>query len=353
MESYDEIESRMVEKYRELTGCDCSDASDISIKIKLLAGELFNLQSSIEWINNQLFPQTASGTQLEYHASMRGLSRKQPTAAAGELTFSVAEPAASDIAIPAGTLCSTVGKNPAVFATTENAQIYKSRLSVTVPAVAVSAGSSGNAAPGCITVITKQLNSLLSVENAEAFTGGSDLEDDESLRRRILDDIKTPSTGVNKAYYRRLAESVDGVHSANVVPRVRGNGTIDIYIAGRGSTLDSSYTQKVQELISSERELNVDVLVQSAELISTNVSLYLAVKSGYDFSDVRRDITTNIREFFASLRVGEGVYTSKLGAAVAKAPGIDSFLFSGSSMLNITAKPSQLYTLGTINIYGG
>ncbi len=353
MESYDEIEGRMAQRYKELSGCDYNEASDAAIKIKLLAGELFNLQSSIEWINNQLFPQTASGQQLDYHASMRGLTRKQPTVATGELTFSLEEAAASDIAIPSGTSCSTVGKKPVSFVTTQSAQILRGELSATVPAAAASAGSLGNAAPRCISVITSSPNSLLSVKNQAAFTGGSDLEPDEALRRRILDDIKTPSTGANRAYYRRLAESVDGVYSASVAPRVRGNGTIDIYIAGRGSALDQAYAKKVQDIISSERELNVDVLVSPAKLVSTNVSLHLAVKSGYDFNDVSREINDNINAFFADLRVGEGVFVSKLGAAVAKVEGIDSFLFAGNSMLNLLAEPSQLYTIGTINIYGG
>ena len=353
IESYSEIEKRMFEKYKELTGCDCHDASDISIRIKLLAGELFNLQSSVEWIKNQIFPQTATKEQLDYHAEMRGLSRKKPTNASGVLRFSLTEAGSVRMVIPAHTTCSTAGKNPVYFVTDTEAVIDAGSLSTTVNATAVESGSTGNAAANYITVITKSINSFLRVTNPSAFIGGSDIESDDSLRKRILDDIKTPSTGTNKAYYKRLAESVDGVFSASVAPRVRGNGTINIYIAGQGTTLNSSHVTQVQELINSQRELNVDVLVESAKTARVGVSFYLAAKGGYDYNKVKQDVLNNILAYYSTLQVGEGLFASKLGNAIAKTDGVDSFLFTVDSSCNYAPNASQLIIPGNINIYRG
>lgn len=350
MESYNEIEQRMFEKYKELTGCSCVDASDISIKIKLLSGELFNLQSTINWLNNQLFPQTASGAQLDYHAQMRGLERKKKTYSTGKLRFSVPEPAQSAIVIPSGAFCSTAGKNPILFMTVGTTSIGPGLTTTEVNAVSLTAGSLGNAAPNTITVISKSSNSQLTVTNPTAFSGGSDDEDDDSLRRRIIDDIKTPSTGTNKAYYKRLAESVDGVYSANVISRKRGGGTVDIYIAAQGVAIGSEYVAQVQELVDAERELNVDVLVSSATTSRVAVALTLKEKSGYSFDDVKANVTEKIKEYFSMLQVGESVYISSLGAAINEAEGVERFLFKTNSSHNVSASPSQLLTAGSITI---
>ena len=353
MESYSDIESRMFAKYKELTGCDCFDASDISIKIKLLAGELFNLQSSIRWLDNQLFPQTASGDRLDRHAEMRGLVRKKATAAHGTLTFSLENPAESTIVISGGTVFSTAGKNPIRFVTDKTTSIGTGLKTVSVTATAITKGASGNVAPDTICVMTTNVNSLLSVTNKASFSGGTDIEDDESLRRRIMEDIKTPSTGTNKAYYKRLAQSVDGVYSANVVSRARGNGTVDIYIAAKGAAIDSKYVSEVQALVNEARELNVDVLVSAASTVRVPVSLTMSEKSGYDFDEVCANVNEKIKEYFASLQVGQSVYVSSLGNAIAGAQGVDRFLFKSSSSSNVTAADSQLLTAGTITITRG
>lgn len=353
MESFSEIESRMTQKYKELTGCDCSDASDISIKIKLLAGELFNLQSSINWLNNQLFPQTAAGAQLDYHAEMRGLKRKKATLSTGTLRFSLPAPAESTLVIPAGTVCSTVGKNPVRFATDKTTSIGTGLTMVSVTATAVTRGEAGNAASETVCIMTTPISSLLSVINPAPFSGGTDDESDDSLRRRIMEDIKRPSTGTNKAYYKRLAQSVDGVYSANIVSRARGNGTVDIYIAAKGAVIDSQYISEVQALVNAERELNVDVLVSAAQTSRVPVSLSLTEKSGYDFNKVKANVIEKLGEYFNSLQVGESVYVSSLGKAVAQAQGVERFLFKSGSLSNIAASPSQLLTLGTVTVEQG
>lgn len=353
MESYSEIENRMFEKYKELTGCECHNASDISIKIKLLAGELFNLQSSLKWVSNQVFPQTASGAQLDYHAQIRGIQRKSKTAATGTLNFSIPEDATGTITIPKGTVCSTVGKNPIQFATNETVSIEHGLKSVSVNATALTEGKIGNAAPNTITVIVETIDSRITVTNPSAFTDGADTEDDESLRRRIINDIEKPPTGTNKAYYKHLAESVDGVYSANVVARARGNGTVNVYIAGKGTVIGSQYVSTVQSLIDSERELNVDVLVEAASTSNVPVTLTLKEKSGYNFDEVKSNVIEKIKAYFDLLQVGQDVYVSSLGTAISKTEGVERFLFAPISSNNISAEPSQLLVAGTITIVRG
>lgn len=350
MESYSEIENRMFQKYKLLTGYDCHEASDISIRIKLLAGELFNLQSSINWLNNQLFPQTAAGQQLDYHAEIRDLERKSATAAKGKLLFSIPEARTAAIDIPNGTICSTTGKDPVKFMVNHGVTIEVGKTSVEVEAFALTKGSLSNVAKGTICVINNLSVSELTVTNNAAFSGGSNEEDDESLRRRIIEDIKTPPTGTNKAYYKKLAQNIDGVYSANVVSRARGNGTVDVYIAAQGAVIDQSYVDQVQALLNQERELNVDVLVSAATIGKVPLTLTLKEKSGYDFEEVKNNVIKNIGEYFSTLQVGESVHISSVGSYIGAVEGVEHFVFTTGSTTDISTLPSQLLTVGTISI---
>ena len=71
MESYEEILERMKNKFTELSGSNVNDDSDIGIRMKVLAGEIFSLQNNVNWLKNQMFAQTAVGEQLDYLALER------------------------------------------------------------------------------------------------------------------------------------------------------------------------------------------------------------------------------------------------------------------------------------------
>ncbi|MFQ7061561.1 MAG: hypothetical protein ACLRQY_02295 [[Clostridium] leptum] len=67
-ETYESILSRMQDQFQELAGFPADDASDIGIRLKVLAGELFSACTNLDWLKRQVFPQTAQGIQLDYHA---------------------------------------------------------------------------------------------------------------------------------------------------------------------------------------------------------------------------------------------------------------------------------------------
>ena len=89
METYDEIYTRMKEKYEDESAYEIDPASDIAIRLKVLAGEIYNAQCSLEWLKRQMFADTATGEYLDLLAQQRGITRKAATKASGQLTFSV------------------------------------------------------------------------------------------------------------------------------------------------------------------------------------------------------------------------------------------------------------------------
>ena len=75
MESYNNILARMNNAYKDTTGYTPDEYSDTGIRMRILAGEVFNLCSNIDWLKKQLFATTAEGEYLDYHAEERGLKR--------------------------------------------------------------------------------------------------------------------------------------------------------------------------------------------------------------------------------------------------------------------------------------
>lgn len=63
--NYELILSKMKEKFVSLSGINPDDASDIGIRLKLMAGEFLAIYKKIEFVKNQIFPQTASDEFLE------------------------------------------------------------------------------------------------------------------------------------------------------------------------------------------------------------------------------------------------------------------------------------------------
>ncbi|WP_312643366.1 baseplate J/gp47 family protein, partial [Hydrogenoanaerobacterium sp.] len=156
MATYEQILTAMQEEYYQRTGFYADDASDIGIRLKVLATQLSLLDNRLDDLKKQVFPQTAAGTPLDYHAETRGLLRKAATASLGMLRFSRETPAPADIIVPAGVICS-VGRNEAEpnlrFETTAQGVLVAGSTFVDIAAQSADGGALTNVAPGAINVM--------------------------------------------------------------------------------------------------------------------------------------------------------------------------------------------------------
>ena len=137
-------------RYRQLTGSDPGQDSDIGIRLALLAGQLDLLEEELTAVRTAMDPETAAGAALDRHAAARGLTRKAAVAAAGSLTFYRGTAAAEAIRLPAG-LTAAAGEDGPRFATTEAGVLAAGETEVTLPAAALAPGRAGNirdSAPG-------------------------------------------------------------------------------------------------------------------------------------------------------------------------------------------------------------
>lgn len=327
MKTYEEILGSMKSRYTELTGVEPDEASDIGVRISVLAGELFSAYAQLEWLKHQMFPNTAEGEWLDRHAFQRQITRKEGRKAEGEVEFYLPYQMSFDVTVPQGTICATAGDDPVRFETVEDTTITSGRLSARAPVRALEIGAKGNVAEMNICVIVTPVTGVSRVENDERTVHGADRESDEALRERVIDSFCNIPNGTNIAFYKNTALSVDGVTAVGVIPQRRGPGTVDVYITDESPVTDPTLIRAVREKLLSEREVNVDVSVQSLTILTYNIYMQLSVRKGYDFSAVKAQCEEALKRYMSTLGGGENVYVTSLAEAVAHVEGVKDFSF--------------------------
>lgn len=350
MYSYDEIMTRMKNQFTTLAGYSPDDASDIGIRMKVLAGEVYSVCSAIDWLKMQTFAQSAQGEQLDLRAQERGLTRKQPLAAVGTLDFKRSTPLWYNASIPLGTVCSTVGENPVRYVTTQAAVLPSGELSVTVPAKAEQGGRSGNSQPGTVILMVTPPPAIDSVTNSAVFTGGEDSESDSELRNRLIQSYASISNGSNSAFYRECALKYDGVYSVGVVPREKGAGTISLYLGGRGGIPSADVVAKVQSGLNQLREVNVDVTVAVAQTVAVNINVAVTPADNVRTQEAYDACSQAIQDYFDALAVGEPFVTTALGVQIFSTGKVKNYIFVNSVTSDQKMSASQLAVCGTVDI---
>lgn len=339
----------MKSRYELESETEVDEKSDIAIRLKVLAGEIYNAQVNFEWLKNQMFADTASGEYLDYLAKQRGLERKKALKAQGEIIFSIPQAVDHNIIIPLGTVAATDDSSPVRFCTTEEGEISAGNTLVSLYAEAVDAGRSGNVKKDKVTVGVSVPTEIETVRNPVAFTGGEDEETDSELRERIRKTFTNQSNGTNKAYYEKLALTVEGIAKASAVARVRGSGTVNLYVCASDGDADSSAISKLQTIVDKERELNVDVKVYNAVSVSYNLIVTITAKSGYSASEVKQSCITAFEKYINSIPIGGKFYLSALGKALMETVCVENYEYD-TGMQNKTLSASQRFKVGTAEI---
>lgn len=319
------LQQTLTDFENQIPGCDTSPGSDIYKKAVAIASALQGEYEYQDYIKRQVFAMTADSEHLEKHAGEYGLYRKAPNKASGKVTFTGQD--ATNI--PVGTL--TVDSDGVAVETTEAGDIAAGTL--TLAAQAVAAGASGNLTlgtgltvqnppPGCDVAAT-----VADSGSGTGFTGGTDLETDESLRERVLDRKQHPPAGGNAHDYIAWARSVSGVEDAYCYPLRLGLGSVTTVIltsgVGAARIPGPALVTAVQTYIDSVRPVAFEqsqVLAPTAK--ATAVTAAVSVKAGYSAASVKLDVGTAITALLNVMEPKETLYLSRLRAAVSDVEGV-------------------------------
>lgn len=195
--------------------------------IDTVAQALADSQIDILGLENALNIDTKFGAALDSFVNLFGFARKTATVASGFVIFSREVASTLPITIPRGTVVQStevsVDGSLIQFVTSASITLPAENTKTTaVPISALNPGSLGNVAAETITVIRGAevaggpLLGITSVINPTAVTGGSDQEDDNSLKVRFKNTVFRNLAGTEDQYL-ALAISTAFSTKANVV----------------------------------------------------------------------------------------------------------------------------------------
>ena len=323
MKSVEEIYNEMMAAYADATGTEAAGSGDLAVRMYAMAAQVFSLYVQCDWVERQCFPQTAEGTCLDMHAQLRGLERRAATAAEGVLRFTVDTAVGQDREIPAGTVCMTAGL--VRFETVEAGVLRAGTTQADVRARALEPGSAGNVAAGTILTMEVAPVGVSRCTNPEAFSGGTDREDDETLRGRVLETYRRMPNGANAAFYQQGALSFEEVAAATVIPRPRGVGTVDVVVATASGVPGAELLEELTAYFEARREIAVEVQVRAPTMKEVAVSVQVAAAANKEAEQVYAAVESALRTWFDGHRLGENVLRAKLGDLIYAVEGVENY----------------------------
>ena len=178
-----------------------------------------------------IFPIFSFGSFLDYHGDVRSMPRKAPTKSYGHVQVK----AKAGTEFPAGTLFNTKAddaKEYVEFVSIESGTVESDTEAIDLPVEAVKAGVEGNVSAHSIVLLGSKITGVISVDNAEATTGGTDEESDDSYKDRIVqyDQTKSVSYVGSAADYKRWALEVPGTGNAEIISAQDDSGLVTIIL---------------------------------------------------------------------------------------------------------------------------
>lgn len=293
---YDDILQNMRTAYFDECGLYPDMNTKVGLRLKAVASELCNLSAYTDYALKQSSWKSATGAYLDAIATECSIERRSGAKAKGMLTFSLNEPALSDIEIPQGTICCKSEKRFVQYETVEKGVILPGESSCTVMARALDNGEEYNAKGNEICVMVTPPSSVSAVCNYEKFLGGYDDESDEVLRSRIKDRLKYPANAMNVDFERGLIEELSNVHSCNIVFRDDG---VYVYLRTYSGGVTEEDTANVFEILGYYELMGKTIFVEPA------TEKEYSLKISYSGQAQIQDIEQFTRDYCSSLRVGD------------------------------------------------
>lgn len=277
----------------------------------------------------------------------KGIVRKEATKATVQLTIT------GNGLIKAGSLFETpLGIQ---FETLES--LLLNNNTDTVPAQAVTPGSSGNVPAGSITEMPVTIQGVTAVTNEDPSAGGYNMESDADLWDRYIMALQEPPTSGNIYHYKQWALEVTGVGGAKVYPLWNGANTVQVVIIdSNGEPASEALVEAVQNHIDpgitgrgeGEAPTGAYCTVTAATALTLNLELTLL---GNYPDTLEGDIKDSVKAYLQSIAFEQNyVSYAKIANAISDTEGLIDYmnLTVNGDVKNIEVPDKSVAVLGGI-----
>lgn len=318
------------------------------------------IQMKLQNILKLAFPQTSYGVYLEYLGECKSIFKNPATNSTGIIKV-VGMP---ETIIKKGKIVCTIAteeKESIEFEFTEDVTI-DSTGTIYVKAKCLQAGIIGNVKAGTITVLRTPINGVQSITNEEDFTGGTEMEDEEHFRERVLEAENEENLSGADSDYITWAKEVAGVGAAWVIPEWSGPSTVKVLILDKnGKVASEELIKEVQNYIApivpkgknrgGKAPVGAIVTIDTPNILYINISAKFKFEEKFNSDDVLKSLKIKIDSYLSTLSVGATVIykviDSIIGSMILNKEGLEDY-----SNLTINGGSANITTVEQIAMVG-
>lgn len=296
-------------------------------------------------------------------------------AAKGRLTFFASAGNTEDVLIPAGTMA----RNPTtgvIYQTTQDVIIEVGETVATAPAVATVPAANTNCDAGTVVDMVTPIQGVSGISNLVPFTGGSDVESDESRKLRFQAFISTLNRGTNSALRYGASTAavtdVNGLVTERVVhvgiiepyevdPVLNAPGFVELYVHNGVGLTSPALVAEVQKVIDGYydafgepipgwKAAGVTVDCMAASEVAVAVTGVITALPGYQVIDLLAAADQVVASYILDLGIGKAVVAAEIVERVMGIAGIYNFVLSAPSTDLVAISGSEKAMPGTITI---
>jgi uncharacterized phage protein gp47/JayE len=319
---------------------------------KVLAGAAHGIYGKLDWVSRQILPDKADIDQLKRLGAFYKVYQKEPGSAAAEYTFTGTDGSVID----AETLLQR--SDGIEYITDEEATIADGEATVAI--TAVEGGTDGNADGGTSLTLVTPIDGVdpTATMSSAGATGGTDEEDIEDFRARLIERMGRQINGSNKHIYAIWAKEVSDVTRAWCLPQHMGRGTVGLtFVCDNqdGSFIPSD--EKVEE-VEAYIEAHTDATTGlplgrcvTAELwvfAPSQKSINPQISVTPDTAAVRAAVEAELYDMLTrDAEPGGKIYVSRINEAISLAEGETNHVLE-SPTEDITTTAGEICVLGEI-----
>lgn len=314
----------------------------LAVFARVWAGAIHGLYGYSDWVAKQAIPTTAESDALTEWAITFGVFRLPAGFAHGTVTLT----GLVGSTVPAGTRMKR--DDGTEYVTDLTGTFVSGTLDVAVTAVL--AGLGGNCPAATEVTLASPVSGVQSaaVVATGGIVGGTEIEDDASLRSRLLFRLQNPPSGGSASDYVLWALAVPGVTRAWCIPEHFGVGTVGVTFAvdGEASPIpNGGKVAEVQAYIDERRPVQAAVTVFAPTPLDIDLTIDNLVP---DTAEVRASIEQSLHDMI--VRDGEPggtILLSHLREAISLAPGEEDYDLT-LPVADIAVAAGELPVLGTV-----
>lgn len=312
-----------------------------------------------------MFPMWAWGEWLDLHGVSAKVTRKQASRASGHVTVT----GIAGTIIEEGTVFCTEGTTDVEsveFATTEEATIPE-QGTVDIPVASVLTGATYNVTRNTVTLQKQPNENITSVTNENPIRGGTDEEDDDTYRERILEKLRSAEVSFVgcDADYVRWAKEVSGVGSAVVEPEWKGPGTVKVVVADPdGSAVGEETLKAVENYIVSPKDrlkrlapIGASVTISTVQDMTMKYRAVIELESNYSVDNVKETFLSALKTYYRTAKDNEEIRYTVVSALLSNTAGVIDFsglkINSGTDNIAVAADYYPVTTLSDLDFTEG